>query len=207
MGFISRLTSGYRRFYLRYFFMRKMLYKELAQGQSPEALMIACSDSRVDPAVLTRAGLGEIFVVRNIANIVPSYAFANSSCSTSAALEFSVKQLKVKHIIVVGHSQCGGIHALMNGAGDLEFVQRWVGTAAKVRDSVNAEFPDAPYEKRQSAAEYASLQLSIENLMTFPWVAERVNSKDLELHAWYFDLKSGHLYRFDNEKQSFECLL
>lgn len=207
MGFISRLTSGYRRFYLRYFFVRKMLHKELATGQSPEALMIACSDSRVDPAILTRAGLGEIFVVRNIANIVPSFDFRNSSCSTSAALEFSVNVLKVKHIIVVGHSQCGGIDALMNGAGELEFVTRWVGTASQVRDNINATLPNASREERQCAAEYASLKLSIQNLMTFPWVAEKVNANELELHAWYFDLKSGHLYRFDTDKQTFECLL
>lgn len=207
MGFMHKLTAGYRRFYLRYFFVRKMLHKELASGQSPEALMIACSDSRVDPAVLTRAGLGEIFVVRNIANIVPGFDFANSSCSTSAALEFSVNVLKVKHIIVVGHSQCGGIDALMNGAADLEFVNRWVGTASKVRDSINAKLPNASREERQCAAEYASLQNSIANLMTFPFVAEKVNAKQLELHAWYFDLKSGHLYRFDTDKQTFECLL
>jgi len=208
MSFISRLKFGYRRFYLRHFLIRKSLYRELSTGQSPEAMMIACSDSRVDPAMLTRAAPGDIFVVRNIANIVPNYEFARaSSCSTSAALEFSVNVLKVKDIIVVGHSQCGGIDALINGAGELKFVERWVGTAQEVRQMIDDEYAEVSPLERQTAAERASLKLSLKNLMTFPWVAEKVNAGELELHAWYFDLQSGHLYRLDTELQKFECML
>jgi len=179
------------------------VYRELVEkGQSPEAIMIACCDSRVDPALITQSMPGEIFIARNIGNLIPPYEFANEkACATTAALEFAVRVLEVNHIIIKGHSQCGAINALMHPetTESLTHVTSWIDNAKNVREQVLTEHAAASEEERLTFAEKASLIQSLENLKTFPWIKDRMDEDKLMLHAWYFDLRSGRLLTYDEK--------
>jgi len=157
--------------------------------------VIACSDSRVDPAHLFDARPGDLFVVRNVANLVPPYESDGATHGVSAALEFAVRALGVAHVCVLGHGQCGGVRALLEGAQG-EFLPRWVDIAREARDDVLARLPGKPPALQARACEQAALLLSLRNLLTFPWVAERVEGGALALHAWYFDLERGELLAY-----------
>ena len=154
--------------------------------------MIACVDSRVDPAAIFDAGPGEMLVLRNVANLVPPYAPDDAYHGTSAALEFGVRVLKVQHLVVLGHGRCGGIEALLRGAPDnaRDFIAPWMGIAAPVR--VRALQCDTPAAQQQ-CGEYEAVKLSLDNLMTFPWIAERVADGTLHLHGAWFAVHSGVL--------------
>ena len=204
---ISKFIEGFERFQQKYFGGDKALFNELKTGQRPSALVIACSDSRVDPALLTEASPGDLFVVRNIANLVQPYDTQGNYPGFRAALEFAVTQLNVSHIIVLGHANCGGIKALMAGAdAQGEFIGKWVSIANKAKERVLSEFPDAPAIKQQKACEQASILVSLENLMTYPWIRDRANSGSLILHGWYFDLEAGRLMIYDADSGHFEAL-
>ena len=205
---ILRLTSGFRRFQHRWYH-EEPVFDRLRLGQSPHALVIACSDSRVDPVLLTDSRPGDLFVVRNVANIVPPYVPGSSPRGVSSALEYAVKHLKVKDVIVLGHACCGGIHALISGetrSGEDEFINQWVSIAGEALDKARAERPDACETDLARACELWSVRLSLENLMTFPWVKDRVEDGSLSLHGWYFDLQSGELLEYDRERDGF-CTL
>lgn len=210
---IDRLIQGYKKFREKYFNgPAHTEFDELVRsGQSPKILIIACSDSRVDPAIVTNSKPGDLFVIRNVANLVPPYEDDNSYHGTSAALEFGVCNLEVDHIIVFGHSQCGGIDALMRNPNNnimskKGFISKWMQLAKDAYDIVLEKYPDASfYEKTLLCGEY-SLINSFKNLSTFPWIAERVNAGNLRLHAWYFDLETGIIHNFDPEKNAFKTL-
>lgn len=185
------------------------LYDHLKRGQNPRALLIGCSDSRVDPAILTRCAPGDLFVVRNVANLVPPCEDAAAYHGVSAALEYAVCYLGVEHIIVLGHSQCGGIRALMEGS-LLErrdsFIGKWVSLGQKAKDRVLESLPEKPFELQVQACERTSILTSLDNLMTFPWIRERVAEGRLVLHGWYFDLVSGTLSGYSPGARGFEVL-
>lgn len=192
---MQRLIEGYRSFRATTWPQRRALHEQLAaSGQSPRALVIACSDSRVDPAAIFDAGPGELFVVRNVANLVPPFAPDDGNHGTSAALEFAVRGLQVADIIVMGHAMCGGVHALLNGIPNpsWHFLGSWIGLAADVRDRV---LECTPVELAQQACEYECVKQSLANLMTFPWVRDAVRAGTLDLHGTYFDIRSGVLER------------
>lgn len=186
------LIDGYRRFRATSWPERKQRSEELAEkGQKPKAMVLACVDSRVDPAAIFDAGPGEILVVRNVANLVPPYAPDSAYHGTSAALEFAVRVLEVKDLVVMGHGLCGGVTALLNGAPDTaqDFVAPWMSIAqeAKVRSMA------VPEEKRQRCCEQEVVKVSLQNLMTFPWIAERVAAGTLTLHGAWYAVKLGTL--------------
>jgi carbonic anhydrase len=186
------LIAGYRRFRAAAWPDRRRLFEDLAErGQRPQAMVIACADSRVDPAMVFDARPGEMFVLRNVANLVPPYAPDGGCHGTSAALEFGVLGLQVRHLIVLGHGLCGGIRALLEGVPPPvgEFLGPWIRTAARARDRVLTNPPADP----QLATEYAGIELSLENLLTFPWIAERVADGSLLLHGAHFDVRTGVL--------------
>ena len=203
----SKLLAGFERFRARYFVDEPELFAELGQQQTPVAMVIACCDSRVDPAMLTGAGPGELFVVRNVANLVPPYVHEAEAPGVRSAIEFAVKSLKVPHIIVLGHSSCGGIRALMEGEGTTqhryEFIGPWVVAAVAARDQALREFPDGPPEAQARACEHHSIRHSLDNLRTFPWIAERIATGALALHGWYFDISNGALQVYDAEADRF----
>jgi carbonic anhydrase len=187
---ISKLLSGFQAFRDAYFADDPDLFRALSrEGQKPRILVIACSDSRVDPAILFSAEPGELFVVRNVANLVPPYQPDGQYHGTSAAIEFAVRDLGVSEILVLGHSSCGGIEALRDLARgrpeSREFVGPWVAIAA---DACSAH-ADA------RAVEQAAIRQSVGNLRSFPWLAAREAAGDLALHGWWFDLEAGALWR------------
>lgn len=192
---MDTLIDGYRRFRAGQYQKERERYEQTAdKGQSPKALVIACSDSRVDPQLIFDAGPGELFVVRNVANLIPPFEKDAAYHGTSAAVEFAVRVLKVPQIVVVGHGMCGGIHALLNGApAGMDFVAHWVQIAAPAKRAT--EGIDA--EARQTACEHASVRLSLANLMTFPWIAEEVVGGRLSLHGAFFDIRYGKLLRLE----------
>ena len=208
---IDSFVAGFQRFRERYIEGESSLYSRLRQGQNPRTLVIACCDSRVDPAMLTGADPGDIFVVRNVANLVPPYRNGAEMPGIRADIEFAVKGLNVENIIILGHRACGGIQALMDGEGvdrrQFEFIGTWVSIARPARERVLAEFPDLPAMAQAKLCEKYAIELSLQNLVTFPWIRERVEAGSLRLHGWYFDLESGELLGFSPERATFAPLV
>ena len=191
--FPTRLSDGYRNFIDGRFSDESARYRTLAErGQTPEVMVIGCCDSRVAPEVIFDAGPGELFVVRNVANLVPPYAPDGQLHGVSAALEFGVKVLNVSRIVVMGHAGCGGVNAMLNGAPDScrDFVAPWVEQGEPVVRHVAETVAPAEVE---SAAEEAVVRLSIRNLRTFPWIAEREAAGELTLTGLHFGIADGVL--------------
>lgn len=206
---IRSLISGFKSFRSEYYEQRPERMSNLAAfGQNAKVLIIGCSDSRADPALMTNAEPGEIFVVRNVANLVPPYQPDAYFHGTSAALQFAVEDLKVSDVVILGHSSCGGIQAMVERAGGQSpprvFVTPWVSLAeqhcAHILADQTHEDPDL------AACEKASIKGSLSNLMTFPFVRERVESKSLKTHGWWFDLTKGQLWGYDAEKDAYRRL-
>jgi carbonic anhydrase len=208
---IEKLTDGFRRFRAHYFEQDHELYRRLAHhGQKPRVMVISCCDSRADPAIVTDCDPGDLFVVRNVANLVPPYETTGHYHGTSAALEFAVRVLQVRHIIVLGHARCGGIRALLEGTngndGLGQFIAPWMEIAAQARDEARqCAAADSP-EKLAEACEQAAIRISLRNLLTFPWIRTLVESDKLSIHGWFFDLSHGALTRLDHETGRFEPL-
>lgn len=192
---MDALIEGYRRFRAGAWPKHKELYDTLAaHGQSPKTLVIACSDSRADPQLIFDAGPGELFVIRNVASLVPPYMPDSEYHGTSAALEFAVRGLEVERIVVMGHAQCGGVHALLNGtpANLGDFIENWMKMAASARERAIAAAKTP--EDRQRLGEFETVKVSLANLMTFPWIRERVEAGKLSLHGSYFGVAKGRLW-------------
>ena len=189
----DELTAGYRRFRDTTWPAQRARFIALAEeGQEPHTLIVACSDSRADPAAIFDATPGELFVVRNVANLVPHYEPDGGLHGVSAALEFAVKVLKVKRIVVMGHAHCGGVNAMLSGApGNCrDFVAPWVAQGVEVVRQATA---DVAPDQIEAAAEEAVVRLSLDNLRTFPWIAEREAAGDLELTGLHFGIADGVL--------------
>lgn len=205
---IEELLLGFRRFQREYYGNRRDQYERLIRaGQSPRVMVIACCDSRVDPVLITDSDPGDLFVVRNVANLVPPYETAGSYHGTSAALEFAVRTLAVGHVVVLGHAQCGGVRALLANPASpgerFEFVGPWMSIADDARREVQASGATSE-EARARACELASIRVSLRNLMTFPFVADAVQQGRLIAHGWYFDLVRGELLRYEPSRARFE---
>ena len=198
MNELDKLKAGFKQFRKYYFEENPELYRQLTEkGQSPKAIIIACCDSRVHPAHVMDTDPGDIFVVRNVANLVPACVDDGKTHGTSAAIEFAVKVLEVPHIIVMGHSQCGGIRALMEGehmGSKHNFIDPWMAIMAPAKDRVNHHYSDATLDERCSLCERAAIGVSLDNLMTFPFIQQGVENRKLQLHGWYFDIKNGILF-------------
>ena len=194
--FPTRLIDGYRSFAAHRLPAEQSRYRELSEyGQSPETLVIGCCDSRVSPEVIFDAGPGELFVVRNVANLVPPYTPDGAARAVSAALEFAVQVLKVKHIVVLGHAQCGGIRALAEDSeplSDGDFIGKWMELLAPAVAELG---PRDGLSKAQFIAklERAAVKRSLENLMTFPCVQILVERGRLALHGAFFGVAQGSL--------------
>jgi carbonic anhydrase len=187
------LLSGYRRFRRDRWPERRRQFEILADtGQQPRALVVSCADSRVDPAMIFDAGPGELFIVRNVANLVPPFAPDGAHHGTSAAVEFAIRILQVPQILVMGHGLCGGVRALLdNTPGEAsDFIAPWIGLAkiAKARALARTDMPD-----QQLCCEQETIRLSMENLATFPWIASRLAAGTLRLSGAHFDIRSGEL--------------
>jgi carbonic anhydrase len=208
---ITNFIAGFAEFQEKYFHGDASVYARLRQGQTPRAMVISCCDSRADPGMLMGAGPGDIFVVRNVANLVPPYRNGAEMPGIRADIEFAVKGLNVEHIIILGHSGCGGIRALMDGEGitsnQYEFIGAWVSIAAAARERVMRELAGESEIVKSRACGQGAIQLSLENLMSFPWIRERVLAGAMELHGWYFDIDSGELLAYSPETKTFASLV
>jgi carbonic anhydrase len=188
---LKKIMGGYHTFRKKYATGDKSVMQQLAtHGQKPEIMVIACCDSRVDPSLILQTEPGELFVVRNVANIIPPFESDEGYHGTSAALEFGVCYLNVKHLIILGHSQCGGIEALLNSdkLKQNDFITRWVSlikTDSSIKD---------PNEFSKHA-----ISLSYQNCLTFPWIKERITHKKLTIHQWFLDIKAGEISEYSND--------
>lgn len=206
--FPKSLIEGYSEFKKGRFTTESERYRKLAkEGQMPEIMIISCCDSRAAPETIFNSAPGEIFVVRNVANLVPPYSPDGEYHSTSAALEFAVQVLKVKHIVVLGHGRCGGIKAALDPNAEPlspgDFIGKWMELLSPVADAVNANAYMTNAE-RQTALERISIRHSIENLRTFPCVKILEDKGRLKLHGGWFDISGGELLMLDPETGDFE---
>lgn len=196
---MDRLIEGYRRFRAEVWPAQRKRYEELAAGQSPETMVIACSDSRVDPATVFSAGPGQLFMIRSVAGLIPRYAPDMSLHGTSAALEYGVRVLKVKRVVLLGHAQCGGVRALLDGPGEAtDFVPQWIEIAQPALR--HARETKTTGDELLKQCEIEVLKLSLDNLQTFPWIGEAVKSGKLQLAGFHFGIQSGVLAKLENDK-------
>jgi carbonic anhydrase len=208
MAQLQEMIEGYRRFRELGWKRERERWSNLAEGQSPKVMVLACSDSRVDPSQIFDARPGQMFVVRNVANLAPPFETSHGYHGVSAALEFAVTQLEVEDVLVLGHGFCGGCAAALTGQfdeaehGEGHFIAAWVdilkGARAKVR-SAHAELDDAAF----LAMEREAVKVSLANLRTFPWVIERERANRLTLHGGHFSISEGLLYLLDEAKGVF----
>ena len=194
----DRLIEGYRRFRKEVWPAQRARYERLASaGQSPETMVIACSDSRVDPATVFGAVPGELFMVRSVAGLVPPYKPDKGHHGTSAALEYGVRVLKVKRLVVLGHAQCGGVRAMLDGTPiPTDFVEQWMEIAQPALRCVHEGKGGDVYARCETEV----LRLSLANLLTFPWIAEAVKAGSLHVDGFHFGIESGILAKLDGEK-------
>jgi carbonic anhydrase len=208
MPYLSRLIEGYRRFRDTDWVKQRERWSELAEGQSPQVMILSCADSRVDPALIFDARPGEMFVARNIAALAPPYETSSGFHGVSAALEFAVTQLNVGEILVMGHGMCGGCSAALTGKfedtppGEGHFIADWVRMLSGARDTVLARHQQLDREAFLDM-EREAVKVSLANLRTFPWIAERERDGTLKLHGAHFSISEGRLYVLDEAEGSF----
>ena len=206
LTFPRQLLDGYRTFRTQRLPTEQSRYRELSErGQSPEVMVIGCCDSRVSPEAIFDAGPGELFVVRNIANLVPVYAPDGGAHGVSAALEYAVTVLRVKHIVVLGHAQCGGIRAFIDKIAPLspsDFIGKWMSMFPKPGEVVEQRAQES-LQDFVTRIEKAGVLRSLENLMTFPFVRTQVASGALQLHGAYFGVAEGSLFVLDPQTRQF----
>ena len=195
----EKILAGYSKFKEKYAAGDNSTMQRLAyQGQKPETMVVACCDSRVDPALILQCDPGDLFIVRNVANIVPPYQKDDGMHGVSAALEFGVCYLNIKNIIILGHTQCGGINAMLNAESldQNDFITDWMSSI-----NMNAE----PTMEVDDCAKKA-LTYSQKNCMTYPWIKERVEQNKLAVHLWFFDIKQGEILTNSNDSHDFKPL-
>lgn len=195
----KKILIGYQLFRKKYAQGDKSIMDYLSRhGQQPKIMVVACCDSRVDPALILQCDPGDLFVVRNVANIVPPYEKDEAHHGTSAALEFGVCFLKVKHLILLGHSQCSGVQALLNSENlkQNDFISNWVSL-------IKTEGRD--FQNVDDCAK-AALQQSYQNCMTFPWISQEIRDQKLIIHLWFFDIKTGQIFTYLASEKKYKPL-
>ena len=208
MPYLSQLIEGYRRFREQDWQHERERWSELAEGQNPRVMILSCADSRVEPAQIFDARPGEMFVVRNIAGLAPPYETSSGFHGVSAALEFAVTQLEVAEIVVMGHGLCGGCAASLTGQfddsihGEGHFIADWVQMLDGARDKVRARHPELDRAAFQEM-EQEAVKVSLANLRTFPWIAERERKGSLKLHGAHFSIAEGRLTILDETEETF----
>ena len=207
---VKELVNGFKNFRQSYFENKSQVLQQLSEkGQSPQTMVICCSDSRVEPSILFGTGPGDLFVVRNVANLVPPFT-SKDNVSIGSALEYAVKILRVKDIIVLGHAHCGGVAALCKSISDdkegeitdnpTDFIKTWVDIA---KPALSKMYFDHKDENIEVNSERAVLLYSYNNLLTYPWLNDAVNENSLEIHAWWLDFKSVMLWKKAQGSDSF----
>lgn len=203
---VDRLWAGYRAFRKESYGQQRALFSRLARGQSPDVMIFACADSRADPALIFSASPGELFVYRNVANLVPAYSQSAQALGAAAAMEFAIENLKVRDIVVMGHASCGGINASLSTASGQTmgpFIGPWVSMLNKLRDQVLEDNRGSTEEQLQSAMEHAGVTNSLSNIATYPFAKAALDDGRLRLHGAWFSIASGELHWLDKAKGKF----
>jgi carbonic anhydrase len=197
----SKMLQGYRLFREKYAQGDNSVMQYLSSsGQQPKMMVVSCCDSRVDPALILQCDPGDLFVVRNVANIIPPYEIDEAHHGTSAALEFGICFLNVQHLILLGHSQCGGIQTLLSNdkPHQDDFITSWVSLIkSNDHDLKNADADD--YAKW-------ALNQSLQNCLTFPWIQDKIDQKKLTIHLWFFDVKKGQIFTCTDTHKNYQPL-
>ncbi len=202
---MERLYKGIHRFQESYFKKEKDFFKNISKRQTPDVLFLTCSDSRVDPNLVTQCKPGELFIVRNVGNIIPPYDAIKDKNSVAAAIEFAVLVLKVKDIIVCGHSNCGAMEAIFRDEFDnMPHLRDWLRLALPVKNIIEKYYPDARGESRQSIMEKENILLQLQNIQTYPFVLHALKRGEVHLHGWYYDIGAGSIYAYNPERDIFE---
>lgn len=203
---MEKLISGLHKFRSEAFVNNELLFKRLVEGQAPEALFITCSDSRINPNLLTNTDPGELFIIRNAGNIVPTYQVGNGEAAT---IEFAVRKLKVQDIIICGHSHCGAISGIVNphSLEELPALQAWLANSNSVRNILRTNYPDLSPSKVISIATQENVLVQVENLKTHPCVQEAIHKSNLKIHAWVYKFESGDVFNYDPLAQQFFPIL
>lgn len=207
---MEKLYKGIHKFRESYFTKEEDFFKGLSHSQGPEVLFITCSDSRVDPNLVTQSRPGELFIVRNVGNIIPPYDAIKDKNSVVAAIEFAVLVLGVKDIILCGHSNCGAMAALCTDEEKfigMPHLRDWLKIASPVKGMVGAVYPDLAGEARQRKTEEENILFQLRNIETYPFVAERLNNGELHLHGWYYEIGTGEIYSYNPGKDVFEKIV
>ena len=208
MPYMTKLIEGYRRFRENGWARERERWAELAEGQNPQVMILACADSRSDPAQIFDARPGEMFVVRNIAALAPPYETSKGFHGVSSALEFAVTQLNVGEILVMGHGRCGGCAAALTGQfdhtppGERHFIADWVGMLQETSNEVKARHETLDRDAFLDM-ERAAVKVSLANLRTFPWISDREKAGRLKLHGAHFSIAEGRLYVLDEAEDEF----
>jgi carbonic anhydrase len=193
---MQKLVDGVHAFQAKYFSTHRTLFRKLAEGQHPETLFITCSDSRVVPNLITSTEPGELFIVRNVGNVVPHVTVPGG---TAAAIEYAVEALGVKSVIVCGHTHCGAVNAILNPEtmDRLPFVKRWLAQGDRVRNIVAERYAHLDEAGRMLAAVSENVLVQLENLRAFPNISERLERGDLAMSGWVYDIATGEVFEFD----------
>lgn len=202
---LQRLISGIHQFQHKVFAGDRTFFERLAEGQSPKVLFITCSDSRVNPNLITQTNPGDLFIVRNIGNIVPPFSPGTADGATAAAIEYAVTQLNVDSIIVCGHSRCGAVQGLLSHVGlkTMPSVSGWLAHAEAARRIVEENYKDLTDEQRINIAVQENVLCQVENLRTHPAVAVRIARGDLQVYGWIYKLETGQVFSFRPETGQF----
>lgn len=199
---MRKLITGLHQFQSEIFLSQKELFERLAKGQNPDALFITCSDSRINPNLITQTNPGDLFILRNAGNIIPAHGAANGG--EGATIEFAVVALGVKDIIVCGHSLCGAMKGLLNpeNLGDLPTVLAWLSHAEATRRTVKENYADLPEDQLLNVATQENVLVQLENLRTHPAVAARLSRGELNVHGWVYKIETGEVFSYQpNEGQ------
>jgi carbonic anhydrase len=209
MAAMEKLFKGVMKFRQEDFESHRELFRELGQGQKPHTLFIGCADSRVDPSLITKSKPGDLFVVRNVANIVPPYRRTEEYVATTSAIEYAVQVLEVESIVVCGHSNCGGCEALNAAPENLEHiphVRRWLEVSREVKPRVDRLIKEDSPEEREWLTEQVNVLVQMKNLLTFPYIREKYEQGKLAIYGWHYIIETGEVFNYYDEKGEFQLL-
>lgn len=199
------LFDGVREFSTRDFLEYKNLFKKLGREQAPHTLFIGCSDSRIVPNLITKTLPGELFVIRNIANIVPYYRQSEEYLATTSAIEYAVKVLKVENILVCGHSNCGGCKALFldqEQTAEIPHTKKWLELASRVKQKIESESIEDALE-REWKTEQLNVVEQMNHLITYPYIKEKFRNKEINILGWYYHIETGAIFNYQAEEKRF----
>ena len=206
---MQKLFQGIMRFRQEDFEKHRDLFHQLGRKQKPHTLFIGCADSRVVPNLITKTHPGELFVVRNVANIVPPYRITEEYVATTSAIEYAVQALQVDSIVVCGHSNCGGCAALNASPetlNQLPHVKKWLEVSKEVRGRVDKLVQEGTPEEREWLTEQVNILVQMKNLLTYPYIAEKFEAGTLEIFGWHYIIETGEIFNFNEESQAFELI-